>query len=191
MKKTDSENIRKGSEGVCFFVVFRISICPLKLCRKERSVLSGDGASDASIEGAAGAQVCRDGRARRRRPPAAGGDQLVQSPHVRVRPSAACGSGCICVRIRARGRRCGMPDVRLAHQLSRGTHARGLVRRHLNPLLETGFSRPILFEDLPPLAAHDRADSVRQVPRVRAPGVFDDSNPRNRRRNADQNRTFL
>jgi hypothetical protein len=51
--------------------------------------------------------------------------------------------------------------------LWRVTHARGLLRRHLNPLLETGFSRPILFEDLPPLAAHDRADSVRQVPHVR------------------------
>ena len=103
----------------------------------------------------------------------------------------ACGSGGICVRIRARGgRRCGMPDARLAHQLSRVTHARGFVRRHLNPLLETGFLRPILFEDLPPLAAHDHADSVRQVPRVRAPSVSMIRSS-NRRRNADQNTTFL
>lgn len=58
--------------------------------------------------------------------------------------------------------------ARLAQELSLLTQSRGLMRRHLNPLLETGYSRPILFEDLPPLAAQDRADSVQQVARVRA-----------------------
>ena len=75
------------------------------------------------------------------------------APRPNPRPAAVADLGCL--------------HARLAHQLWRVTHARGLLRRHLNPLLETGFSRPILFEDLPPLAAHDRADSVRQVPRVR------------------------
>ena len=41
-------------------------------------------------------------------------------------------------------------------------------RRHLNPLLETGYSRPIVFDDMPPLVAEDRADSVRQVRPSRA-----------------------
>jgi hypothetical protein len=91
--------------------------------------------------------------ARRGRRPIGSKSSRSGTRRVRIRAPAVADLGCL--------------HARLAHQLWRVTHARGLLRRHLNPLLETGFSRPILFEDLPPLAAHDRADSVRQVPRVR------------------------